>query len=35
MNDKPDVDLLVNLLKGEYQNDWDKIIQFINSDEKS
>jgi len=34
-NDEPDVDLLANLLKGEYQNDWDKIIQFINSDEKS
>ena len=26
MNDEPDVDLLVNLLKGEYWNDWDKII---------
>jgi len=35
MNDKPDVDLLANLLKGGYQNDWDKIIQFINSDEES
>jgi len=34
-NDEPDVDLLANLLKGEYWNDWDKIIQFINSDEES
>ena len=34
-NNKPDVDLLANLLKGEYQNDWDKIIQFINSNEES
>ena len=34
-NDEPDVNLLANLLKEEYRNDWDKIIQFINSDEKS
>jgi len=34
-NDEPDVNLLANLLKGEYRNDWDKIIQFINSDEES
>ena len=34
-NDEPDVNLLANLLKGEYRNDWDKIIQFINSNEKS
>ena len=34
-NDEPEVDLLANLLKGEYWNDWDKIIQFINSDEES
>ena len=34
-NDEPDVNLLANLLKGEYWNDWDKIIQFINSDKES
>ena len=34
-NDEPDVNLLVNLLKGEYWNNWDKIIQFINSNEES
>jgi len=33
--DDPDVDLLVNLLKGEFRNDWDKIIQSINGDEES
>ena len=33
--DDPDVDLLVNLLKGEFQNDWDKIIQSINGNKKS
>ena len=33
--DDPDVDLLANLLKGELQNNWDKIIQSINGDEKS
>jgi hypothetical protein len=33
--DDPDVDLLANLLKGEFRNDWDKIIQSINGDEES
>jgi len=33
--DDPDVDLLANLLKGEFWNDWDKIIQSINGDEES
>ena len=33
--DDPDVDLLANLLKGEFRNDWDKIIQSINGNKKS
>jgi len=33
--DDPDVDLLANLLKGEFRNNWDKIIQSINGDEES
>ena len=34
-NDEPDVDLLANLLKGEYRNDWDQIIRSINSEEEN